>query len=124
MRLLLDESLSHHTVAPLAEAGHDVIHVAELELLGAPDEAVLAAALARDRVLVTADTDFGTLLALAQDPWPSVLLLRVAGREATARAATIEAALAEVADALAAGALVVVEAGRFRIRDLPITGGQ
>lgn len=68
MRLLLDESLSQYTTQPLAQAGHDVLHLTDLDLLGATDEQVLAAALDDDRVLITADTDFGTLLALSQAP--------------------------------------------------------
>lgn len=67
MRFLLDEFLSTRLVALLTNAGHDAVHVADLRMLGAPDEKVMRAASGESRVLVSADTDFGELLA-AGDP--------------------------------------------------------
>ncbi len=53
------------TVARSLEAGgHDAVHVADLGLLGAVDTEVMLAAAESDRVLISADTDFGELLAL------------------------------------------------------------
>ena len=119
MRLLLDENLSGRIRTLMQENGHDATHVADLGLLGAPDEVVLATAEAQDRVLVTADTDFGTLLAATQAAQPSVLLLRRGGRRADQRAEQILAALANARVPLQAGALVVAEHSRLRIRQLP-----
>lgn len=62
MRLLLDNKLSPKLVALLIEAGHDVTHVGDHEM-AADDRSVLALAAETRRVLVSADTDFGTLLA-------------------------------------------------------------
>lgn len=45
-------------------------------LLGAADEAVMQAAVDGARVLISADTDFGELLALNRHPGPSVVILR------------------------------------------------
>jgi predicted nuclease of predicted toxin-antitoxin system len=45
----------------------------------ATDDGVLACALRKHRVLITTDTDFGTLLALSGADGPSVLLLRGVG---------------------------------------------
>ncbi|WP_158019519.1 DUF5615 family PIN-like protein [Mycolicibacter sinensis] len=47
----------------LTEAGHDVVHVRVRELASAADEVVLTLAADENRVLISADTDFGTLLA-------------------------------------------------------------
>lgn len=124
MRLLLDESLSARIAVHLAAADHDVIHVGDLGLLGATDDVVLQAAHQQGRVLVTADTDFGALLALAQSDSPSVLLLRRGGRLASQRAETILAAIQGAEDALDDGALVVAEHTRLRIRELPIRQGE
>lgn len=68
MRLLLDESLSSSIARPLSEEGYDVVHVGDLGLLGAADDAVMQAALEQARVLISADTDFGELLALNRHP--------------------------------------------------------
>ncbi|MGH8896942.1 MAG: DUF5615 family PIN-like protein [Egibacteraceae bacterium] len=61
---MVDESLQQRVADRLTEAGYDTVHVGALGLLGASDDDVLAAAAREERILVTADTDFGTLLAL------------------------------------------------------------
>lgn len=63
MRFLLDENLSPLLVCPLASAGHDVVHVRDLGLISAADPEVLDAAASDRRVLISADTDFGGILA-------------------------------------------------------------
>jgi len=70
VRILIDESLSGQVAELLAAAGHDVRHVRDLDLLGAPDTAVMKAADDEARVLISADTDFGELLALNRHPGP------------------------------------------------------
>jgi predicted nuclease of predicted toxin-antitoxin system len=120
VRLLLDENLQRQITVVLAAAGHDVVHVADRGLLGQPDEVIMGAAVDEQRTLVTADTDFGALLALSGTPVPSVLLLRRGERRANQRATQILEALEVGADALESGALVVAEQARVRIRRLPM----
>lgn len=119
MRLLVDESLAGRVASLLSDAGHDVVHVSDRGLLGASDDTVLTAAQQEGRVVVTADTDFGTLLALGSAAQPSVVLLRRPGRRAEQRAGAIIDAISAVSDALHDGALVVVEPSRVRVRMLP-----
>jgi predicted nuclease of predicted toxin-antitoxin system len=76
VRFLLDEAIQHRLADHLAEAGHDATHVVRIGLAGASDPEVLERAAAEDRILITTDTDFPTLLALSGEPIPSVLLLR------------------------------------------------
>jgi predicted nuclease of predicted toxin-antitoxin system len=76
LRFLLDEALSPSVAQLLAEAGHDAIHARDLGLISATDPIVLRAAIDDQRVLVTADTDFGTLLARSGDAVPSVIVFR------------------------------------------------
>ena len=78
MRLLLDANLSPEVARRLNEAGHEAVHVAELGLLSAPDPEIMRAAAEDERVLLTADADFGALLALGSLAAPSVVLLRSA----------------------------------------------
>lgn len=120
MRFLVDECLPQHLARLLAAEGHDVVHVCDLGLDGAPDEVVLGRAEQDERILVTADTDFGTLLALSGASRPSVILLRRPGRRSTERLHVILAVLDLVAEPLADGAVVTAEASRIRIRQLPI----
>lgn len=63
MKLLLDERLSTRLGPLLGEAGHEVAHVNDNGLGGRSDEEVPDSARADGRVLVSADTDFGELVA-------------------------------------------------------------
>jgi predicted nuclease of predicted toxin-antitoxin system len=70
MRFLVDNALSPTLAAILREHGHEPSHVRDHGLQHDDDETVFAAAARQDAVLVSADTDFGTLLALraSRDP--------------------------------------------------------
>lgn len=121
MRLLLDENLSPAISGFLVEAGHDVVHVRERGMTSARDDAVLALAAAEDRVLISADTDFGTLLARSGATKPSVVLIRRAdGRRAAQQARLVINNLPVVQDDLEDGAVVVLGGKTMRIRRLPI----
>src|SRR6266581_1405054 len=63
-------------VAELRNAGHDAVHVREYGLQRALDEEILARAALEQRTLLSADMDFGFLLASRRHLWPSVVLLR------------------------------------------------
>ena len=120
MKLLIDEALQDAVAHRLAEKGHDTSHVRALGLAGSADDQVMAHALSEDRVLVTTDTDFGTILALTGAAGPSVLLLRGIGDSTPDRVTALLAVLPRVENELAEGAVVVIEEDRYRIRQLPI----
>lgn len=120
MRLFIDECLSTRLCDLLAKVGHDVVHVRDLGLLGAPDTEVMAAAIEHDRVLVSADTDFGELLAKSGATLPSVVLLRRPDKLPESQADVLVANLNAVEADLAAGAVVIVLADRLRVRRLPV----
>ena len=87
----------------------------------APDPAVLQRAQVDERVLVSADTDFGGLLSRSRATGPSVLLIRrLAGRRAAEQSAIILANLDQIAEDLTAGAVVVIGDDWIRIRRLPM----
>lgn len=81
MRFLVDANLSPRVAASLSSAGFESIHVADVRLLTAADQAILDYAAANGLVIVSADTDFGELLALSRGAVrPSAVLLRSADR--------------------------------------------
>jgi predicted nuclease of predicted toxin-antitoxin system len=121
MRFLVDNALSPDLVRSLRAAGHDAEHVRNLGLASADDLKIFEAAAGDDRVVVSADTDFGTLLTLRASRKPSVVLFRGATpRRAADQARILLANLPSIADALGRGAIVIIEPSRLRIRMLPI----
>ena len=121
MKLLLDANLSPEVGRRLKEAGHDAIHVADIGLLAATDPVILQAAAKEERVLLTADSDFGALLALGSLASPSVLLLRSADHLRPAEQAELIAInLPSISAELARGAIASLTRDRLRVRELPI----
>lgn len=121
MRLLFDANLSPEVARSLTASGHDAIHVAELGLLAAPDPEVMQAAAEADRILVTADSDFGAMLALGGARAPSVVLLRSADHmRPPEQAALLAANLPALAGELERGAIVSLTSRHLRVRELPI----
>ncbi|MCB0888151.1 MAG: DUF5615 family PIN-like protein [Nocardioidaceae bacterium] len=108
MKFLIDECISARVVPLLTGVGHDVAHVEDRGLAGHVDQEVLELARSEGRVLVSADTDFGEILASSGALLPSFVLLRQGNRSPLHRAATLLANLDEVADDLVAGAVVVL----------------
>jgi predicted nuclease of predicted toxin-antitoxin system len=125
VRLLIDNALSPVVATRLGEAGHDVVHVRELGLGNAPDDVIFDVASDQSRVLVSADTDFGTLLARRKSARPSVVLLRRSSqRRPELQAASLLANLPAVKNEFDAGAVVVIEDARIRVRALPFGGNR
>lgn len=120
MRFLIDECLSGDLARRLQEAGHDCVHVYDVGLRGRPDEEIMALAARENRILISADTDFGELLANSPVLAPSVILMRRTDKRPESLASVILANIGQVADDLAAGALVVIGDTRIRTRQLPV----
>jgi predicted nuclease of predicted toxin-antitoxin system len=123
MRFLVDAALSPDLAVVLARSGHDAVHLRDLGLQAASDEEVFGRAQDEDRIVVSADTDFGTLLARRQSSKPSLILFRLdTGRTPDVQASLLLENLPAIEDALEQGSVVVVEPSRIRVRALPITG--
>ena len=124
MRFLIDNALSPVVASVLCAAGHDAVHIREYKMQSSPDDAVFARAAHESRILVSADTDFGTILALREELNPSVILLRRGPKHPTIQAEHLLAVLPIVTDELQRGCIVVLDQGRIRVRRLPIGGAQ
>jgi len=87
------------------------------------DEEILARALREGRVLVSADADFGMLLALQEAARPSFILFRETELlTAQDYLSLLTSALPEFESELIAGCVVVFRRNRLRLRRLPFSG--
>jgi len=121
MKFLIDNALSPALAALLQQAGHDAIHVRSIGLQHADDDAIFDRAATEGRILVTADADFGTLLAVRSSRQPSVIQYRGEGsRTPDALARTLLANLPQLVDSFENGCIVTFEPARVRVRLLPI----
>lgn len=105
MRFLIDNALSPVVGEELNRAGHDAGQ-RELGLQAASDQDIFDHAAQDGRVIVSADTDLGTLLATRKETAPSVVLFRHGSQHRPAdQAALLKANLPQLADALETGSI-------------------
>lgn len=85
------------------------------------DTEIFTRAEREDRTIISADTDFGTLLSQRQQNKPSVILFRRStDRHPQQQLEILLLNLEMIQDALQEGSIVVFEQSRVRVRSLPI----
>ncbi len=113
-------NLSVDWIPLLEQAGWPAIHWSTVGDPRAEDQTIMAWALTNAHVVFTHDLDFGTALALTHAGGPSVIQVRGQRVLPEHLSALVLAALKQYEPELSAGALVVVEHARSRVRVLPL----
>ena len=123
MRFLIDNALPPRLAELLVSAGHDATHVRAYGMHAASDEAIVSRAREEDRVIVSADSDFGSILAAQDVERPSFILFREPNLLSTSDyAKTLLPALPLLEPELKSGCVAVFRRGRLRVRRLPFSG--
>jgi len=117
--ILVDMNLSPDWVPLLEGHGWPTVHWSSVGDPRAGDAVIMAWALANQRVVFTHDLDFGMALALTHAAGPSVLQVRGQDVLPDHMGPLVIAALYQHDADLAAGALVVVDERKCRVRVLP-----
>ncbi|HEX3151344.1 MAG TPA: DUF5615 family PIN-like protein [Gemmataceae bacterium] len=114
MTLFMDESVAGIIIDQLRIDGHVVLSMRDIAA-GAPDQDVLARAVAAGAVLLTEDKDFGELVYHNKVAHTGVVLIRLAGLRRGQRAKLVSQAIQDH-EAELSGAFTVISHGGIRIR--------
>lgn len=120
IRLLADMNISPQTATFLQQQGWDIVRVSEVLPATASDERILEFARREERVVVTQDLDFSTLLALSGYNQPSLITLRLLASDPDTVNQKLIEVLPGIEQELEEGCAVTIEDTAVRIRRLPI----
>ena len=121
MKFLVDNPVSPLVAGMLRDAGHDAVHVRDYSLESAPDTIIFERAYNERRIIISADTDFGMLIAKSKQKKPSIILFHhTFSHRPEQQAMLLISNLDQLADVLEDGSIIVFEDKRIRVRKLPI----
>lgn len=120
MKLLVDMNLSPRGVTFLVDAGFETSHWSTLGATDASDSEIMRFAADGSYVVLTHDLDFSAILAVTRGVKPSVIQIRSEIPSPELIVKPVVAAIRQLSAELAAGALVVIEPQRTRVRILPL----
>jgi predicted nuclease of predicted toxin-antitoxin system len=104
----------------LNATGHNAIHLSEEGLHSLEDIHIIEKAIKENRIILTADLDFGHLLATHKNYAVSVIQFRVTNFKATNIIGKLNLIFARFSDSFDSHHLTTIEDERVRLRKLPI----
>ena len=120
MKFLIDNALSPIIAKGLSRHGYDAVHVRDYNLQDASDQDIFIKAGDEDRIIISADTDFGTIHSIQRVNKPSFILFRRSSRRPESQLSFLIANLPNLRKDLEQGCIVVMEDTRIRSRSLPL----
>ncbi len=120
MKFLVDMPLSPKTVKFLMKNGHEAVRVSELGMARSKDRDIFDHAEKNDMIILSADLDFGTILANTHSRKPSVIIFRLRDPSPEHVNSLLSSNLSSIEEDLMKGAIVIVEDAEIRVRELPI----
>lgn len=120
MKFFVDNNLSPRLSAALRGSGFDSVHAKDYHMQRASDEEIFQVAAREDRIIISADTDFGFILSRWRQEKPSVILFRGFPSLFEKQLKALQIAIARYELELREGCIIVIEQKGFRIRRLPL----
>ena len=120
LRFLVDMNLPAETVTNLQQHGWDVLRVSQVLPMDAQDSEILEFARQQNRVIITQDLDFSSLLALGGYEKPSLITFRLSVPDSETFTRKLLNIMPHIEDRLAEGCAVTIDDRRSRVRRLPI----
>lgn len=120
LKILIDMNLSPDWTAIFRDTGWEAVHWSTVGDPKADDRMIMEWAEANGHLVFTHDLDFGTILALTHKTGPSVIQVRGENVLPDYMANLVINALRQHEQDLEAGALVVVDQRKNRVRVLPL----
>jgi predicted nuclease of predicted toxin-antitoxin system len=120
MKIVVDLKLSPGWADFLNSQDIAAAHWSRVGAANAPDTEIMQCAASSESYVLTNDLDFGSVLAVTHGGKPSVIQIRSDDLGVTAIGALLVAALRQSSNELADRALLTVDAGRIRLRLLPL----
>jgi predicted nuclease of predicted toxin-antitoxin system len=120
MRLLIDMNMSPDLCVRFQAAGREAVHWSSFGAPNAPDKSIMAYAKSHGFIVLTHDLDFGAILAATHAEGPSVVQIRTEDVMSDQFVSLVLTTLTRFETELSAGALVIVDETRSRVRVLPM----
>ena len=120
LRFLVDMNLPSKTVPNLQQQGWDILRVSQVLPMDAEDSEILEFARQQNRVIITQDLDFSSLLALGGYEKPSLITFRLPMPDSETIARKLLDIVPRIEERLAEGCAVTIDTRRVRVRRLPI----
>jgi predicted nuclease of predicted toxin-antitoxin system len=120
MRFLADMGISMKTVSFLRDKGFNTVHLRDEGLQRLADEKIVIKAKKEQRIILTCDLDFGTIMAYSGDASPSIVIFRLSDFRPEIINHHLDKILRESSDLLEKGAIISVSDNTYRVRLLPV----
>lgn len=120
MKILIDMNFPPQWVEVFEMQGLQAVHWLDVGNPRATDQELMTWARTNEYIVFTHDLDFGTLLALTHAKGPSVLQIRTQDVLPGDLDNIVLAAIHQCEEELKAGALVIVDEQKTRVRILPL----
>lgn len=121
MKFLLDMGISGRAGNWLQDQGYDIVHLSDVGLFDLPDADIITKAIKEDKIILTADMDFGHILAFSKSDTVSVIQFRLSDFTPAALIEKLQLVLEKFSTQMQAGHhIITVEDNKVRVRKLPI----